>query len=205
MYATAAFMAWVFAQQTRPAALGLLLGASVALGLCGYLLGQVQRNVAKGRRSIASLGAGGAAAVLTAVLMVLSARASGAGAAAHTEVASGPPSEPYSPERLSALRAEGRPVLVNFTAAWCVTCRVNEQVAFASKATTDAFVRTGAVYMVGDWTRRDDTIARALAEEGRSGVPLYLVYGPRAAAPKVLPQILTSHAVVRALEDASQT
>ena len=68
-------------------------------------------------------------------------------------------------------------MLVNFTAAWCVTCQVNERLAFSSGEVAAAFGRTGATYLVADWTNRDPVIAKALADQGRIGVPLYLVYG----------------------------
>jgi thiol:disulfide interchange protein len=106
---------------------------------------------------------------------------------------------PYSPERLAALRAAGTPVLINFTAAWCVTCQVNERVAFSSGEVAQAMKRAGAVYMVADWTNRDPAIAKALADEGRIGVPLYLYYGKGAASPKILPQLLTPAILVDAL------
>ena len=107
-------------------------------------------------------------------------------------------STPYSPERLAALRAAGTPVLVNFTAAWCVTCQVNERVAFSSGDVAAAMRRAGAVYMVADWTNRDGAIAKALADQGRIGVPLYLYYGRGAATAKVLPQLLTPAILVDA-------
>jgi thiol:disulfide interchange protein DsbD len=95
-------------------------------------------------------------------------------------------------------------VLVNFTAAWCVTCQVNERLAFSSGEVAAAFRRTGATYLVADWTRRDGVIAKALADQGRIGVPLYLVYGSGAAEPKVLPQLLTPALVAQALDAAAK-
>jgi len=106
----------------------------------------------------------------------------------------------WSPERVAALRAEGRPVFVNFTADWCVTCKVNERLALSDRRVTEAFQQTGVAYLKGDWTARDAVIAAALAEHGRSGVPLYLLYGAGSDAPAVLPQLLTPGAVVEALE-----
>lgn len=202
MYATAAFMAWVFAQQTASTALGLLFAAAVALGLFGFLFGRSQQRSAAGQRSAVGLGAAVVSLILAGVFAVWGATTP-APAAAHAAPAADLPSEPYSPTRLAELRAQRKPVLVNFTAAWCVTCRVNEEVAFSSRETADAFARTGTVYMVGDWTRQDPEIAKALAEQGRSGVPLYLMYAPGAAEPKVLPQILTSGTVVKALDAAA--
>ncbi|MFZ5729949.1 MAG: thioredoxin family protein, partial [Pseudomonadota bacterium] len=113
------------------------------------------------------------------------------------------PYEPYSPERLAELRAAGTPVFVNFTAAWCVTCQVNEQVALARQGVAQALADSGAVYLKGDWTRKDEVIAAELARHGRAGVPLYLVYDAKGSEPQVLPQLLTEGVVIRALEAAA--
>ena len=105
---------------------------------------------------------------------------------------------------MADLRAQGRPVLVNFTAAWCVTCQVNERVVFSNPAVARAMSQTGVVYLVADWTNRDGDIAKALESEGRIGVPLYLLYDAKGDAPRVLPQLLTPDLVVHALEAAAQ-
>ncbi|HEV7233700.1 MAG TPA: thioredoxin family protein, partial [Sphingorhabdus sp.] len=99
-------------------------------------------------------------------------------------------SEVFSEQRLAALRAEGRPIFVYFTADWCVTCKVNEAAAIDREATAKAFKAAGIVTLKGDFTRRDPAISRFLAQHGRSGVPLYLYY-PKGGEPQVLPQILT--------------
>ena len=92
---------------------------------------------------------------------------------------------------------------MNFTAAWCVTCLVNERVALRSPAVADVFARKGVVALKADWTNRDPVISRVLGSLGRSGVPLYVLYPPGAgigSAPTVLPQILTEGAVIDALD-----
>ncbi|MDB5457717.1 MAG: thiol:disulfide interchange protein, partial [Caulobacter sp.] len=111
--------------------------------------------------------------------------------------------EVWSPERVAALRAEGRPVMVDFTAAWCVTCQVNEKVALSGAGVAKTFAATKAVYLKADWTNRDAKIAAALAEHGRAGVPLYLVYPAKGGAPAVLPQLLTEGMVIEAIEKAA--
>jgi thiol:disulfide interchange protein DsbD len=107
--------------------------------------------------------------------------------------------EPFSPARLAALHAEGRPVFVNMTAAWCVTCLVNERVALSPPAVRRAFAEHGVAYLKGDWTRQDPAITAFLREHGRDGVPLYVLYPPGDAQPEVLPQILTEATVLEAL------
>ncbi|MGY4801915.1 thioredoxin family protein, partial [Teichococcus aerofrigidensis] len=121
-----------------------------------------------------------------------------AAAAAATEAA-----EPWSEARLAALRAEGRPVFVNMTAAWCITCKVNERVALDSAAVRQAFQERGIAYLKGDWTDGGPAIAAQLRRHGREGVPLYLVYPPGGGEPEVLPQILTEAIVLRALPGPS--
>lgn len=103
-------------------------------------------------------------------------------------------SEPWSAARVSELQGEGRAVFVNFTAAWCVTCKVNEVAAF-TPATAQAFVESNTAYLVGDWTNRDGAIAAELAAHGRAGVPLYLYYPADGGEPIVLPQMLSESLV----------
>ncbi|GAC1487110.1 MAG: hypothetical protein NVS2B11_12810 [Acetobacteraceae bacterium] len=98
--------------------------------------------------------------------------------------------ERFTPARLDALRAEGRPVFVNMTAAWCVTCLVNERLALAPDVVRQAFAEHGVAYLKGDWTRGDPAITAYLRAHDRDGVPLYVLYKP-GAPPRVLPQILT--------------
>jgi thiol:disulfide interchange protein DsbD len=108
-------------------------------------------------------------------------------------------SEPWSAARVTELQSEGRGVFVNFTAAWCVTCKVNEIAALTSPRVTQAFAEANVAYLVGDWTNRDDAIAQALAEHGRAGVPLYLYYPADGGEPVVLPQVLTEGLVIETI------
>jgi thiol:disulfide interchange protein DsbD len=105
----------------------------------------------------------------------------------------------YNGARVAEINAAGRPLLVNFTASWCLTCLVNERNAFADSSVQEIFRSTGVTLMKGDWTNRDPAITAALAEFGRSGVPLYVVYNskPGSSMPVVLPQLLTAGIVER--------
>ena len=99
--------------------------------------------------------------------------------------------------RLEALTNERRPVFVNLTAAWCLTCLVNEHTTLDSAAVRHAFAEHRIVALKGDWTRQDPEITRYLQKFSRSGVPLYLLYD-RSGTPNVLPQILTQGEVLEA-------
>ncbi|EXF44413.1 thiol:disulfide interchange protein [Pseudomonas sp. BAY1663] len=96
----------------------------------------------------------------------------------------------FDEQRLAQLRADKVPVFVYFTADWCITCKVNEQVAINRDATAQAFAAAGVEVMRGDWTNGDPVITSFLERHGRSGVPLYLWYGAGEAEPRLLPQIL---------------
>lgn len=113
--------------------------------------------------------------------------------------------EAFSPERLAELRAQNQPVFVNLTAAWCISCLVNERVALSRPEVHEAFAKAGVTYLKGDWTREDPTITAVLKAHGRSGVPLYLYYAPGAAEAQVLPQILTPGLVVEAITSARRS
>jgi thiol:disulfide interchange protein len=112
--------------------------------------------------------------------------------------------EPFSPQRLAEARTAGKPVFVNVTAAWCITCLVNERVALRSTAVADTFARNAVVKLKADWTNRDPAITTMLGRFGRSGVPLYLFYPPGATAASdeaiVLPQILSDGIIIDAIE-----
>lgn len=109
-------------------------------------------------------------------------------------------SEPWSEARVEELQSEGRGVFVNFTAAWCVTCKINEIAVFTPRV-AQAFEEENVAYLVGDWTNRDEAIARALAEHGRAGVPLYLFYPADGGEPVVLPQVLSESLVMQTIRD----
>ncbi len=206
MYGAAAWLAWVVSVQTGTAGLARLSGAVVALSFAAWLWGVIQRRRARGEANASIL------AVAVAGLIAAAGLAAAAGrvpppyhrdTAAEVGGASSLDAEAFTPERLAALRAQGRPVLVNFTAAWCVTCQVNERAVFANGAVASAFRQAGASYLVADWTNRDPAIAKALADQGRIGVPLYLVYGGDGGSPRILPQLLTPSMVTAAIQAAA--
>ncbi|KQY85159.1 thiol:disulfide interchange protein [Brevundimonas sp. Root1423] len=202
LYATALWLAWVFGRQAGADALGLLFVAGVLLALGLWLAGQGQAERMAGRRGLLHLAAALLALLLAIGATVMAARTPAADGVPANAETSGPTSAPWSAAAVEAALAEGRPVLVNFTADWCVTCKINERTALTSPGVAAAMEQTGALYLVGDWTRRDDAITAELQRHGRSGVPLYLLYSPGSAEPRILPQLLTEGVVVEALTTA---
>ncbi len=107
----------------------------------------------------------------------------------------------FTPERLQAELAQGRPVFVDFTAAWCLTCKFNEATVLESAAVRDAFQRNGIVKLKADWTNADPAITKILKQFGRPGVPLYVLYpGGKSAEPIVFPELLTKSIVLEKIE-----
>ncbi len=201
MYGAALWLVWVFSAQTGPEALALLLAAGLALAAALWLFGTSQADRANGGRGGVSLIAAAVLVLGAVFLAVMAARIPPAPTASQGSTGA-LVSQPWSPTAVAAARAEGRPVLVNFTADWCVSCKVNERIAFASPKVAEAMQAANAVYLVGDWTRRDDAITAELERHKRSGVPLYLLYSPGSDEPRILPQLLTEGLVVEAIRSA---
>lgn len=193
VYATVAWLVWVLAQQVGPN--GLLAGL-VGLVLVGFAAWAWERarfasgwagGLARGTALAALLATAGLVAVLDGD------RASSAG----TVTADG--IEPFTQARLDALRADGRTVFVDMTAAWCITCQINERTALSRDRVRQAFRANDVVLLRGDWTNQNPEITALLERYGRSGVPLYLLYRGKAEA-SVLPQILTEGILLAEIE-----
>jgi thiol:disulfide interchange protein/DsbC/DsbD-like thiol-disulfide interchange protein len=202
VYATAAWLLWVVAQETSPFGLGAALAGSILVALAAWSF----------QKSRSSAGGGRVTVIATAVISLLLAiflpiRFADVATAAPGNSAQVRPGvdewQPYSAARVAELSAAGKPLLVNFTASWCLTCLVNERNAFADSAVQAIFRDKKVTLMKGDWTNRDPAITKALAAFGRAGVPLYVVYNgkPGATEPLVLPQILTAGVVQSAFAD----
>jgi thiol:disulfide interchange protein DsbD len=187
-----AFLAWVLSQQAGPSGVAILLGAAIALALGAWLWG-VTRNLTSSGRAI------GAIAALLVLLGALYGVSLLRSASAAPAAQSGKAGTAYSADKLASLGAEGRPVFIDATAAWCITCLVNEEAVLSRDSVKSAFAAKHVAYLVADWTNRDPQVTALLKDNGRSGVPLYLYYAPGAKAPIILPQILTESVVLGAL------
>ncbi len=194
MYGAAIWLLWVAGQQMGPDGVLIVAGGMGLLGFAGWVYGITQHSHGRGRRVGQALTL---VAVLGALVLLPAANAAAPGAVRTVEG-----TEPYSAARLAELRAQGRPVFIDMTAAWCVTCIVNERVALAPRAVREEFVARNVVLMRGDWTRQDKEITAYLRASGRDGVPLYVWYAPGREG-VVLPQILTPDIVLSHLKQSS--
>ncbi|HEY4371351.1 MAG TPA: thioredoxin family protein [Burkholderiales bacterium] len=187
MYATVVWLAWVLVLQTGGDAIVRFGAGLVLVGFAAWVFGQ-----AKGVT-------GRALAAVALVTGIAAAWPRDVAPEAATSAAASGPWAPYSRAAVAQAGAAGKPVFVDFTAAWCVTCQVNKKVVLETSAVRDAFAAKKVVLMRGDWTRRDPEITAALAEFGRSGVPVYALYAP-GKPPVLLPEILRSQIVLDALK-----
>ena len=193
VYATVAWLVWVLAQQVDPRG---LLAALIGLVLVGFAAWVWERGraaaprigrIAQAAAILAIVAVGALAVTLPQDRAVPSAQAAADGI------------EPFTQARLDSLVSAHRPVFIDMTAAWCITCAVNEATSLNTRAVRAAMAERGVTYMKGDWTNQNPEITRLLEKYGRSGVPLYLLYAGT-GEPQVLPQILTEGTVLAALD-----
>lgn len=190
MFGAAIWLVWVLAAQTGPNG---VLWALVMLLAAGFTAWAFSMHGTWARVTAA------AAAVLTAGLLY---------AAATQPTVSQAPSgadalwADWSPEAVEAARRDGRPVFVDFTAAWCVTCQVNKAGALSDRSVIAHFAAHDVALFRADFTNRDRRIADTLAQHGAAGVPLYLMYPAGGSAPDILPPLLTGTIVTRAVDRA---
>ena len=183
VYAASAWLVWVLATQAGNQGVLVGLAGLVLVGLAGWLIGLGGTT-------------GPRLAMLTLLVLLgvtLGMPLSSAGPVAASK------GNHFSTQKLAELRAAHRPVLIDMTAAWCVTCLVNERVALRNDRVMAAMAQQNVALLVGDWTRQDPEISTYLQSQGRDGVPLY-VYYPAKGQPDVLPQILTPDIVLAALQ-----
>ena len=113
--------------------------------------------------------------------------------------------QPYTPERLDRLLAEGRIVFIDFTAEWCWTCKINERAVLEDAEVRARFAELDVAMVKADWTNRNPEITRLLRSFGRSGVPLYVLYPGKGGEPIVLPELITPSIVIESLDRADSS
>ncbi len=186
MFATVVWLVWVLGQQVGIDGAAALLGTLVALAFAAWALG----SPALGRRARVGFGALSVALLGAALLWALPTLRHDAVAAAGAPAADAR-WQPWSPLRVQEALAQGRPVFVDFTAAWCVTCQYNKRTVLADPEVLAALDAKRVLMLRADWTRRDAAITAELARLGRNGVPVYALYSPGTTGPRLLSEILS--------------
>lgn len=194
MFATVIWLTWVFGLQTGVGGAAYLLSGLLLVSAAGWMVGRWPRTDQRSgmvSRAVSLVALAGA--------LFLMARGS-AQEAPLMAVEEG--WQTFSQEDVERTMAQGRPVFVDFTAAWCLTCQVNERVVLSTETVQEAFRARGVALFKADWTRQDPDITAALEALQRNGVPVYALYrGTPDATPHLLPAILTEQIVLDALEE----
>lgn len=206
LLATVVWLAWVFGRQTGIDAMAMLLVLLVAAGLAAWVLGKWMALHHPGhiRLTAALVALAIFAPTLTWVLYGLNHKPATnvVTEEALSDIVPGPGTitwRKFTPETLEALRAQGRAVFIDFTADWCITCKVNERVALSKPEVAAAFAEKNVVALKADWTNSDEVVTKALEGYGRNSIPLYVYYPAGQGDHKILPQVLTPGIVVGAL------
>lgn len=205
LLATVIWLLWIVGQSGGTDSVVALVAALLFLSFLLWTFGQLQpmRSAWLGRASAAAI----TLLAFASFNLIDFERAVAAPANGAAGDAAGLESDGFRPYDEAAVRetlADGVPVFVVFTADWCITCKVNERTVLDRPAVQEALERAGFALFRADWTRRDDGIRTKLAEFGRAGVPLYLVYDPATPErPRVLSELLSQEAVIAALAAAA--
>lgn len=179
LFGTVAYLVWVLAGQVEETRLRDLLLGLVVVSAAAWVYG-------RWRRKRLALGIAGALLVMGLWL----------GYRPHETFW-----QPWSPEKVAALREEGKPIYIDFTARWCATCQLNKERIFGSGEVMKTFREKGIVALRADWTRRDPQITRALENYGKSAVPVNMLYIPRHNDPIILPELLDSSTVLDTIKN----
>ena len=191
MFLTVVWLVWVLAMQAGVDSAAIVLLGLVGLAFAAWLIGSTRAG---------ARWAGVIAGVIAATLAWPTSVASDAATEAPvgSSKSGAPQWQPWDQAAIAKHNAEGRPVFVDFTAAWCVSCQANKRLVLARDEIREAFVAKNVVLMRADWTNKDDRITKALAEMNRSGVPVYVLHAPGKPA-QLLPELLTTGIVKEAL------
>ena len=194
MFLTTAWLVWVLAQQGGSTVVAVSLVGMVLIALGLWLHKNFLSNGKKSKTAFVAIS-------VTFILLIGTFNISNAlnirQEKNETAQESGQNWEDFSNEKLNTLLDGDQPIFTNMTAAWCITCQVNDRVALKRDAAKELFAEKNIAYLKGDWTLKDAEITKYLNKFDRQGVPMYVYYGPRDTAtgkrpePVVLPQILT--------------
>jgi len=193
LYATVAWLLWVLSQQVDQAS---LLVAFMSLVLLSFFLWCWQKLRTNTRLIYKAV-------LVLLLILTLAATLGQQHAPASASHQTDGDWQAYDPVRLNELQRNGQAVLVNFTAAWCITCLVNEKVAISRPTVQSQLREQGVVYMKADWTNKDPRITEMLNRYGRNGVPLYLLFPGNGQDALVLPNILTVGILTDALQQVA--
>jgi len=202
MLGAVGWLIWVLERQAGSAALAAILGCCLLLSFAAWLYGMAQKRRMMGQRHWV-LHLATAVFVLLIVPPLLNLK-SAAPAAEEAKSAEAAAAVAWTPQNVDAIKGQGKPILVNFTASWCITCQVNDRTSLSTQAVKSAMARTSTIYMVADSTKYNPDVEQALSDFGRGGLPLYVVYPANGGKPVVLPQVLTPRIVISALEQATE-
>ena len=203
MLGAVGWLIWVLERQAGSAALAAILACCLLFSFAAWLYGMAQKRRMMGQRHVVLHVA--TAFFLALVVVPLLNLNSFATAPAETEAASPTAAAvAWSPQNVDAIKGQGKPILVNFTASWCITCQVNDRTSLSTQAVKAAMARTSTIYMVADSTKYNPDVEQALSDFGRGGLPLYVVYPADGSKPVVLPQVLTPGIVISALDQATE-
>ncbi|MGO9777163.1 MAG: protein-disulfide reductase DsbD family protein [Terracidiphilus sp.] len=205
IFVTVIWLAWVLAQAYGASVLAALLASFLLLAIAGWFLGRWSAK--RWSTAVAALILLGVIALAVCGQRLVGDARESMGATGNTGLASAAAGawEPWSPQLLEAYQAQGRPVFVDFTAAWCLSCQVNERVALNQPEVKQAFQAANVALLRADWTRHDEAITQALTALGRSGVPAYALYTPGETSPRLLPEVLTPGIVTDAIGKLPRT
>jgi len=199
MFATVIWLVWILSGQAGDSGVWMSLSGLVLIGFAVWLINK--------KKSLAV--AIGGASILAALALAFSVHAKPVEyrTVDLSTVDGGPVfGAPWSNDNVAKLRADGFAVFVDFTANWCINCKVNELRVLKQNDIKQAFKDNNTAFLIADWTVRNDEIAREIERHGRAGIPLYLLYPPGndVVMPEILPQILTKAMVREALQGINQ-
>lgn len=211
MYAAAAWLVWVASQQTDATGLAIIFICCVSFAMICWIYGLAQKRTLMGQKSLMLyliafvIGLGvlflifqpNSALQTTLKTAPTTALTSEAQATKATKIT-------WSPQALAEARKQHRPIFIDFSASWCITCQVNDKNVLSTDDVQKAMLKTNTIFMFADATNYNAEIVKAMADYGRDGLPLYVLYPANGGDPIILPQILTTASFIMELEKAAK-